>query len=59
MLVNKDTGVSSFSSEPDEHADFTLAVSTSNILLVPYEDHHVPTYHSWMKEEVFHPFMYS
>ncbi|MCJ1397137.1 hypothetical protein MMC11_000329 [Xylographa trunciseda] len=26
------------------------AVSTSKILLVPYESHHVPTYHEWMKD---------
>ncbi|MCJ1389751.1 hypothetical protein MMC18_002608 [Xylographa bjoerkii] len=26
------------------------AISTSKILLVPYENHHVPTYHEWMKD---------
>ena len=28
------------------------AISTPNILLVPYEKHHVPTYHEWMKDPV-------
>merc|ERR1711939_1226447 len=27
------------------------AISTSSILLVPYEASHVPTYHEWMKDE--------
>ncbi|ODA79132.1 hypothetical protein RJ55_04724 [Drechmeria coniospora] len=26
------------------------AISTSNVLLVPYEAHHVPTYHNWMQD---------
>ncbi|MCJ1477919.1 hypothetical protein MMC13_006593 [Lambiella insularis] len=26
------------------------AISTSKILLVPYEKHHVPTYHEWMQD---------
>ncbi|KAE9366147.1 N-acetyltransferase [Stipitochalara longipes BDJ] len=28
------------------------AISTSSILLVPYEAHHVTTYHEWMKDPV-------
>lgn len=28
------------------------AISTSSVLLVPYEALHVPTYHEWMKDEV-------
>ncbi|PKS05322.1 hypothetical protein jhhlp_008696 [Lomentospora prolificans] len=27
-----------------------IAVSTSRVLLVPYEAHHVPRYHTWMKD---------
>ncbi|KAF2178526.1 hypothetical protein K469DRAFT_328672 [Zopfia rhizophila CBS 207.26] len=27
------------------------AVLTPNVLLVPYSEHHVPTYHEWMKDE--------
>ncbi|MCJ1431784.1 hypothetical protein MMC27_001139 [Xylographa pallens] len=27
-----------------------ITISTSKILLVPYESHHVPTYHEWMKD---------
>ena len=27
-----------------------LALSTENILLVPYSAHHVPTYHAWMQD---------
>ncbi|KZF24750.1 hypothetical protein L228DRAFT_245754 [Xylona heveae TC161] len=29
----------------------SIAISTSNVLLVPYQEHHVPTYHEWMKDE--------
>ena len=32
--------------------DYHQAVSTSRILLVPYEKHHVPTYHEWMQDKV-------
>ena len=28
------------------------AVVTGRVLLVPYEEHHVPTYHDWMQDEV-------
>ena len=28
------------------------AISTSRVLLVPYEASHVPTYHKWMKDPV-------
>jgi hypothetical protein len=28
------------------------AISTSGVLLVPYEKSHVTTYHDWMKDEV-------
>ncbi|KAH7409114.1 GNAT domain-containing protein, partial [Cadophora sp. MPI-SDFR-AT-0126] len=37
----------SISSSPD----IQTAISTSSILLVPYEASHVPTYHEWMKDE--------
>ncbi|EFX03931.1 DNA polymerase subunit delta-2 [Grosmannia clavigera kw1407] len=29
----------------------TTAISTSRVLLVPYDSHHVPTYHDWMEDE--------
>ena len=30
----------------------SLAIDTTQVLLVPYEAKHVPTYHEWMKDEV-------
>ncbi|KAI0994046.1 hypothetical protein K3495_g14137 [Podosphaera aphanis] len=33
------------------HINDGSAISCSNILLVPYEKRHVPTYHQWMKDE--------
>ncbi|KAK8067006.1 GNAT domain-containing protein [Apiospora hydei] len=29
----------------------SIAVSTSRVLLVPYDAHHVPQYHTWMEDE--------
>lgn len=31
-------------------ANIGIAISTTSILLVPYESSHVPTYHEWMQE---------
>ena len=35
-----------------------LAILTPTVLLVPYSEHHVPTYNDWMQDEVYrHPFL--
>jgi len=36
-------------------ANVAKAVSTSKVLLVPYEKHHVHKYHTWMQDPVSFP----
>ncbi|THY43555.1 hypothetical protein D6C99_07048, partial [Aureobasidium pullulans] len=35
-----------------------MSLVTSQILLCPYSEHHVPTYHEWMKDESSFPFFH-
>lgn len=52
MRVNEHTGASDLSVWCTDHNTdnaFT-ALSTGRILLVPYSQHHVPTYHEWMED---------
>ena len=55
MLLNKATGFERFRSADMSIRLPSTAISTSNILLVPYEQHHVPTYHEWMLDDVSCP----
>jgi hypothetical protein len=55
MLINQDTGTYiSILFTTGIVADFSQAVYTSAVILVPYERSHVPTYHEWMKDEVLY-----
>lgn len=50
MRLNRKTGKST-PSTPSSFAPLTpLAITTSKVLLVPYEPHHVLKYHTWMQD---------
>lgn len=40
-------------------ANVAKAVSTSKVLLVPYEKHHVHKYHTWMQDPVSSSFTHT
>ncbi|KAF4589636.1 putative METHIONYL-TRNA SYNTHETASE, mitochondrial [Ophiocordyceps camponoti-floridani] len=48
MKLNENTSTSSPSTEMNRAN--SIAISTPNVLLIPYQAHHVPTYHTWMQD---------
>ena len=52
MRLNEHIGRSLVCSQSSNANCGSVALSTSKVLLVPYSEHHVPTYHEWMQDEV-------
>jgi RimJ/RimL family protein N-acetyltransferase len=50
MLINRTTGWKPQDSLCKVYSNSATAISTSQVLLVPYEKTHVTTYHEWMKD---------
>jgi hypothetical protein len=51
MKINQRTGESA-ARHNKASINKALAITTSKALLVPYEAHHVLTYHAWMQDPV-------
>ena len=53
MKVNENQGIYCENVTLYHDTNFSPAVLTPRLLLVPYSSHHVPTYHEWMQDEVY------